>query len=125
MNEAERVRRHFSNMYASDKALNKTTFQKEFSTIMDDQIDQKNRHVQDTVEASKIYEKRNTKKGSRWLRWGVWVLFLGFCGVSIPLLTSVLTKFRLEREARERMEEEWKKIDELVDEWELNSRFKY
>ena len=67
---------------------------------MDDNIDQKNRMVEDHIEGSKTYEERSSKKGIKKMKWKVYLSFFVVCGVSFPLINSVMTKLRLEREEK-------------------------
>lgn len=49
MSEAERLRRHFTGAYESPDTLAKAGYQKEFDTIINDQINQKNRMYEEGI----------------------------------------------------------------------------
>ena len=74
---------------------------------MDDQIDQRNRRVEDTISAAKAYEKRSSPEGLKKLKWRVYVIFFVFCGVTLPIMNSILTRYRLETEEKDKLLKKW------------------
>ena len=53
------------------------------------------------------------------------MLFVVFCGTTLPVMNSILTKFRLERVEKGKAEAKWKEMNREVEEMELRTRFKY
>lgn len=59
MSEAERIRRHFINVYDNVQHQTKQHYQKTFNTILNDQIDQKNQMFKDGVKVAEKMEAEN------------------------------------------------------------------
>ena len=59
------------------------------------------------------------------MKWRLYLLFVVFCGTTLPVMNSILTKFRLERVEKEKAEAKWKEMNREVEEMELRTRFKY
>ena len=107
MSEAERLRRHFSETYQNPQALGKASFQKEFDSILNDHINQKNRLHEDNIKMQKKNQEANSPKAIKKAKWTLYAGASLFFLITLPLLNSLVTKYKVEKEMEVMLKQQW------------------